>query len=89
VAKRAKWVVVGFTIVLVIAAMTISGALLVKSEATEETCEGVNEVRSALIGILVRSQGLAVQNEEYTELEKEVAKEFYERAIEDLALKPC
>lgn len=87
--RRTKWVVIGFSTVLVAAAIALSAALLVKSEATEDTCAGLNEVRTALIGILTRSQGLAVQNEEYTTFEKEVAKEFYERAIKDLALKPC
>lgn len=87
--RVAKVVTVVFVTLALAGSVAVGTAIYSSAHSDQTNCEGVNEVRLSLQAILTRSQSLALQNPDYTPLEKKTAQEFYARAIKDLEPRAC
>lgn len=84
-----KIVVSVFVATAVIAALVAAGALVITTDNNRAACEANNDIRIVLTKVLTRSQTLAPKNTDFTPAEKEVALEFYTKALNELKPHSC
>jgi hypothetical protein len=82
-------VVIAFLVCLLIGGSLAIFAVVSNQQANNAACEEANDVRTVLTRVLSRSRTLSAQNEESSQVEKEVAADFYTEALELLKTHHC